>query len=500
MGCPSFVLGGDANTGLAGYVCLETELMGWESEFYAAMLAAFAFAAFLGLLSLFAVVCPGAATLFLGGENDFFAALFAVFAFAALMGWPSCFAVASPAVLAALSGGNAYLGSAGFLFLVTELVDGESDFIAAMLAAIVFAAFLGWPSCTVADCPAVLCYAALSEVLGRFWVPAAMLVWAALLDGYGGYACCVAYSLEFLFGAAMMLASLAVENTRLFILLEMVQVVFCVENWVPGSSSQKDDSDLFEWVEVESYEPEPPCTMVDDTPHVNDLVGEARRRGWCEHELMYHIFEYGVPEGFYSMEAHMKAMASAEESAETVLRGRRILELAAEEEEANSVVFPGGVLHEDNASVPESPSSSWQWPWAASGEINMWNPLLSAVTDVFSGPILDDMVSEVDMGRLAMTCHFSLDVLCMEMHQPHNFLPQVLCLDLLIPANEVSKACVSPEPVKSVQILFRGGHGLGVWDIEPHMTLMQWFSGGKQGGNLDGYFSTIGGRILKFRY
>ena len=75
---------------------------------------------------------------------------------------------------------------------------------------------------------------------------------------------------------------------------------------------------------------------------------------------------------------------------------------------SNSVVFPGGVLHEDNTSVPESSSSSWQWPWAASGEINMWNPLLSAVTDVFSGPVLDDMVSEVDMGRVALTCHFSL--------------------------------------------------------------------------------------------
>ena len=427
MVCPSFVLGGDANTGSAGYVCLEVELMGWESEFYAAMLDAFAFAAFLGLPSFFAVVCPGAAKLFLGGEYDFYAALFAAFAFAALMGWPSC---------------------------------------------------------AVADCPAVLCYAALSEVVGRFWVPAAMLVWAALSDGYGGYACCDAvYSLEFLFGAATLIAPLAVENTRLFILFEMVQVVFCVENWVPGSSSQKDDSDLFEWVEVESYEPEPRGPMVDNTLPVFDLVGEARRRGWCEHELMYHIFEYGVPEGLFSMEAE-------------VLRGRRILELAAAEEEANSVVFPGGVLHEDNASVPESPSSPWQWPWAASGEINMWNPLLSAVTDVFSGPILDDMVSEVDMGRLAMTCHFSLDVLCMEMHQPHDFLPQVLCLDLLIPANEVSKACVSPEPVKSVQILFRGGHGLGVWDIEPHMTLTQWFSGGEQGGHLDGYFTTIGGRIL----
>ena len=35
---------------------------------------------------------------------------------------------------------------------------------------------------------------------------------------------------------------------------------------------------------------------------------------------------------------------------------------------------------------------------------------------------------------------------------------------------------------KSVQILFRGGHGLGVWDLEAHTTLAQWFSGGKQGG------------------
>ena len=180
----------------------------------------------------------------------------------------------------------------------------------------------------------MLCYAALSEVLCRFWVPAAMLVWVALADGYGGYACCVAYSLEFLFGAAMMLAPLAVENTRLFIFLEMVQIVICVENWVPGSSRQRDDSDPFEWVEVESYEPEPPCTMVDNTPHVFDLVGEARRReGWCEHELMYHIFEYGVPEGLRSMEAHMKALASVDEGSETVLRGRRILELAAEEDE-----------------------------------------------------------------------------------------------------------------------------------------------------------------------
>ena len=153
---------------------------------------------------------------------------------------------------------------------------------------------------------------------------------------------------------------------------------------------------------------------------------------------MFHIFEFGVPEGLRSMEAYMKAL--------------------------------GSVLQEDN-SVNESSSSPWQWPCAASGEINVWNPLLSAMTDVVAGPVLDDMVSEVDLGRVALTCHFSLHVLCSEMHQPHVFLPQVLSLDVLIPVNEVRKACGIPEPAKSVQILFRGGHGLGVWDLEAHTTL-----------------------------
>ena len=147
--------------------------------------------------------------------------------------------------------------------------------------------------------------------------------------------------------------------------------------------------------------------------------------------------------------------------------------------------------------MTESSSSSWQWSWTASGEINMWNPLLGAMADVFVGPVLDDMVSEVDMGRVALTCHFSLDVLCSEKHQPHVFLPQVLSLDVLIPVNEVRKACGIPEPAKSVQILFfRDGHGLGVWDLEAHTTLSQWFSGGKSGEGQDGYFSTIGGRNL----
>ena len=142
---------------------------------------------------------------------------------------------------------------------------------------------------------------------------------------------------------------------------------------------------------MESYEPEPLCTMINNTPpHVCDLAGEA---------------EFGVPKGLRSMEAHMMALASVGEGSESVLQGRRILELAAEEDEAKSVVFPGGVLQEDN-SANESSSSSWQWPWAASGEINMWNPLLGAMADVVAGPVLDDMVSEVDVGRVALTSRF----------------------------------------------------------------------------------------------
>ena len=156
MVCASFVLGGDANIGSAGYVCLETELTDGESDFHAAMLVPFAFAALLGLLSFFAVVCPGAATLFLGGENDLNAAMPAAFAFAALMGWPSCFAVDSPAVPAALSGCFANTGSAGYVCFETELVNGESDFHAAMHAAIAFAALVGWPSCFAVDSLAVL--------------------------------------------------------------------------------------------------------------------------------------------------------------------------------------------------------------------------------------------------------------------------------------------------------------------------------------------------------
>ena len=149
MVCPSFVLGGDANTGSADYVCLETELENGESDFHAVMLGAFASAAFLGLPSFFAVVCL--------------------------------------AVLAALTG------------LFFALLRLQGFFV-------------------VCVCLLRCCFL------------------AALSDGHGGFACCVEYSLEFLVGAATLIAPFASENTQLFILMEMVEVALCAENWVPGSS------------------------------------------------------------------------------------------------------------------------------------------------------------------------------------------------------------------------------------------------------------------------
>ena len=107
---------------------------------------------------------------------------------------------------------------------------------------------------------------------------------------------------------------------------------------------------------------------------------------------------------------------------------------------------------------------------AASDEINVWNPLLSAMADVVAGPVFDHLVSEVDMCRAALTCHFSSDVLCSEMHQPRVFLPQVLSVDVLILVNEVKNACGIPEPATLVvggnfwgRIQKFGGLGDG-WD------------------------------------
>ena len=128
----------------------------------------------------------------------------------------------------------------------------------------------------------------------------------------------------------------------------------------------------------------------------------------------------------------------------------------------------------------------------------MWNPLLGAMADVLAGPVLDDLVSGSGHGQ---SDGFDLPFLLRRAllgDAPASRFSCRRCSVWMCSSLSMrsGKACGIPDPVKSVQILFRGGHGLGVWDLEAHTTLSQWFSGGKRGGGLDGYFSTIGGRIL----
>ena len=52
-----------------------------------------------------------------------------------------------------------------------------------------------------------------------------------------------------------------------------------------------------------------------------------------------------------------------------------------------------------------------------------------------------------------------------------------LALDELIPVGEVRQACKAPEPAKSVQILFRGQHGLGVWKLAAEQSLEERYCG-----------------------
>ena len=68
------------------------------------------------------------------------------------------------------------------------------------------------------------------------------------------------------------------------------------------------------------------------------------------------------------------------------------------------------VLPDDERSSTSSLSSN------AVGECNMWNPLLSTISDFVFWPTLENLIPDEDLGRVAMTCHFALDLLCAEMH------------------------------------------------------------------------------------
>ena len=42
----------------------------------------------------------------------------------------------------------------------------------------------------------------------------------------------------------------------------------------------------------------------------------------------------------------------------------------------------------------------------------MWNPMLASLCHFEVGVVLEALLDEVAMGRIALACHFSLDVLC----------------------------------------------------------------------------------------
>ena len=52
-------------------------------------------------------------------------------------------------------------------------------------------------------------------------------------------------------------------------------------------------------------------------------------------------------------------------------------------------------------------------------EHNIWNPMLASLCHFEVGVVLEALLDEVDMGRIALACHFSLDVLCEKASPSH---------------------------------------------------------------------------------
>ena len=45
-------------------------------------------------------------------------------------------------------------------------------------------------------------------------------------------------------------------------------------------------------------------------------------------------------------------------------------------------------------------------------EHNKWNPMLASLCHFEVGVVMEALLDDFDMGRIALACHFSLDVLC----------------------------------------------------------------------------------------
>ena len=57
--------------------------------------------------------------------------------------------------------------------------------------------------------------------------------------------------------------------------------------------------------------------------------------------------------------------------------------------------------------------------------LNLWNPVLDLVADHTIGMHFDLLLSDTKMGRLALCCHFSLDIFCAEAHNATTWYAEV---------------------------------------------------------------------------
>ena len=171
---------------------------------------------------------------------------------------------------------------------------------------------------------------------------------------------------------------------------------------------------------------------------VFDIPAEARRRGLDEHELMHFVFEHGVSAGLRMAECQRDRARPVDRVDENVFDLPAVARrMGWDEHELMHMVFEFGEEEgmRKMAEFSEDDASSV----------------------VFQGGVVQE--------------------------------PRVcLALDELIPVTEVRQACEAPEPAKSVQILFRGEHGLGVWKLAAEQSLADWYSGG---GRLEIWVGTL---------
>ena len=174
-----------------------------------------------------------------------------------------------------------------------------------------------------------------------------------------------------------------------------------------------------------------------EVEEVFDLVGVAELEGWDQTELMYFVFEFGTKKGMQYCREYYEMKNSARQVVPQVVV-----------EEAEPVFDLVGVAEAEGWDQTELMFSVFEYG-------------------------VENGVS-----------------FCREYYEMKS-------------RQEVRQA-VCPEPTKEakVQFLFRGSGGLGVQEVDGGLTLEEWFAGREgriSGVGADGYFTTLGGKVLSPR-